>query len=307
MAWTAIADWPGNASGPSWAVGDPSAGGKVYAGGGRHVSTGLTVNENFVYDPDTNAWTALTAASTGRWDAPWAVYVSGLIYVGGGSNDGGALDSVEVYSVATNTWSSRASMPAAASLCGAARYGGTLYVFIGNALSGTKVFAYAIASNAWSQITPSSAKPGVYRATTVGDLIYTTGDTVLRAFDPLAEDWTTAAFTSATTFPVNLATIGTQLIAWAEASPATDDVYVWTPPGGEPTLLGETPPFEAGDNLPATGDTLYLLPKEGSASDACYMLGVEVLGGSVTTARDVIGDFRHRPRWPELARRAVDE
>jgi hypothetical protein len=84
------------------------------AEGRVYVFGGFTRSDGEVYDPTTDNWAAIAPMSTDR-DAYAAVTVGGNIYVmGGRSYSSGSyeyLNSCEVYNVASNSWSSFASMP----------------------------------------------------------------------------------------------------------------------------------------------------------------------------------------------------
>lgn len=304
MTWNAIADWPGAARGPAWAVGEPVAGGRIFTGGGDD-GLGVATAACHVYNPATNSWSAIAGMAQPRTRHPWAVYRSGLIYVGGGESPLATnLSAVEVYNVVTNTWVSRASMPTAAPRPGAGLFGGTIYVFMGD-VGGTKVYSYSIGSNTWATITPASVENKSDAAVTLlGDLMYVSGDTRLRTWDPVAGQFgsTYVADLASGGFATDMAltTLGTQLVMWG-GSTVGSDVKVNTPSAGNTwTGLGETSPIAADTHSPASGDALYLLPPRGSTAKASYKLDVDVVGEAVHSALDDVGEFRYHPRWPEL-------
>jgi len=75
----------------------------------------------------------------------------GLIYAIGG-NSGSNIVTVEAYNPATNTWTTRASMPTGRVGLGAASAGGLIYAIGGDSSTGTQlttVEAYSAASNLW--------------------------------------------------------------------------------------------------------------------------------------------------------------
>jgi hypothetical protein len=103
--------------------------GRFYAFGGYGINHVVqnTVNE---YDPLTNQWTPKTAMPTNRWGM-MAVEFDGLIYVFGGQGTSAATGVVEVYNPATDSWTSRANLPATISFQGlmAIRFGERIHLF----------------------------------------------------------------------------------------------------------------------------------------------------------------------------------
>ena len=79
--------------------------------------------------------------------------INGIVYVPGGHNgDGIYTKSLYAYNPATNTWSSKAAMPAAIGCGGSGVLGGKLYVYgtcgpDGGSLGG--LYAYDPATNSW--------------------------------------------------------------------------------------------------------------------------------------------------------------
>eukprot|EP00485_Elphidium_margaritaceum_P016472 CAMPEP_0202726086 /NCGR_PEP_ID=MMETSP1385-20130828/184433_1 /ASSEMBLY_ACC=CAM_ASM_000861 /TAXON_ID=933848 /ORGANISM="Elphidium margaritaceum" /LENGTH=437 /DNA_ID=CAMNT_0049392299 /DNA_START=107 /DNA_END=1420 /DNA_ORIENTATION=+ len=85
-----------------------TVGQKVYFMGG--LQNGVISGESFVYDTVSDSWTALSAMTQSRF-APGCSYYNEKIYVFGGQTAGGEwgygdyLDSVEIYDIASQTWS----------------------------------------------------------------------------------------------------------------------------------------------------------------------------------------------------------
>ncbi len=114
--WTTKASMPTPRAGVAAASWDN----KIYVLGGRAGNTiGLPImvyNLNEVYDPSTNTWTSLAPMPLAVYDhyATVAVKVKDKdkIYIFGGFTSAGiATDEVQIYDIATDTWSSGASMP----------------------------------------------------------------------------------------------------------------------------------------------------------------------------------------------------
>jgi formylglycine-generating enzyme required for sulfatase activity/N-acetylneuraminic acid mutarotase len=130
--------------------------GKIYAVGGVDVDGNniATVEE---YDPVNDTWISRASLATSRRDPGIAATNYGKIYVMGGSRvgyDGDVLDENEEYDIATNTWTTRASMPTKRTCLGAAvGPDGKVYA-IGGATS--NVEAYNPSNNSWETIASMS-------------------------------------------------------------------------------------------------------------------------------------------------------
>jgi large repetitive protein len=127
-AWTTGADLIGPA------VENPAAvahGGKMYVFGGSTDPFKNAVNNASVYNPATNAWTALPSMPTRRGGAT-AQVIDGKIYVAGGIDvNGASLASVDVFDIASGTWSAGPAMGTRRDNAGSAVLDGKLYVFGG--------------------------------------------------------------------------------------------------------------------------------------------------------------------------------
>jgi hypothetical protein len=147
-SWTSLAPIPEGGEGMT---------GICYAGR-IHVFGGDGTDRHFIYDTTTDSWS--TGAPLPRTlvmgaAAGWA----GKIYVAGGDNDffiGGVSDEVNVYDVASDTWTGTASpMPFATGFAGFAQAGPYLYVVGGwnNDSPDTNVAAaqrYDLRTDTWS-------------------------------------------------------------------------------------------------------------------------------------------------------------
>jgi N-acetylneuraminic acid mutarotase len=151
--WTAKAPLPDNPRAETVAVSDGSY---VYLIGGRPV--GLVGNDLWRYDPATDTWRSLSPMPTARATEHMAVYYQGHIYVvGGRMSDApggwGALSTLEIYDIATDTWTVGAPMPEPRSDAVAIEYGGKIYVFGGFDETGAirdTTFIYDISSDTWT-------------------------------------------------------------------------------------------------------------------------------------------------------------
>jgi N-acetylneuraminic acid mutarotase len=202
-------------------------GGKVYAFGGfippaAGPPAWVPIDNAWEYDPATDAWKALAPMPTRR-GSPVAAAVGGKIYViGGASIHPGsrepavhparphrALDTVEEYDPATDTWRARSPMPTARNHAAVGVVGAKIYViggrlgaaFISVASNTDVVEEYDPATDQWGAIkarmpTPRSAVAwGVH-----GGRIYVAGGEfqddrlmaayrALEAYDPATDRW----------------------------------------------------------------------------------------------------------------------
>ena len=152
--WTTVAPVPAALEYPTVV----SSGTAAYIMGGANT-TGASVNTLYRYNPATNDYTTLapSAAGTSTWNAAGA-YLNGKIYkIGGYHSEAGAttgLATVEIYDIATNTWSLGAPYPQAAGWISAFVQGNFLYAAGGldtavGAVPLTKTYRYDPATNMW--------------------------------------------------------------------------------------------------------------------------------------------------------------
>lgn len=161
-------------------------GGRIYAIGGRNGSvprsgTPLAVNE--VFDPTTNSWSTAAPMPTARGDLAAAAR-GDKIYVVGGWNpsvctgSGGTCNTVKIYDVASDSWSTGASMPTARSSLAAAVQGNTLFAIAGvtrfAAFVGTNE-SYDIAANTWASAATKPTPTGETFGVSHGGQIFVVG------------------------------------------------------------------------------------------------------------------------------------
>lgn len=142
MSWTELTSKPGASEQPGLVA--DNSGGLLYAFGGIGGSGRTT--EAHVYDPDTDAWSAIASMNVARGDNPGGFELGGLIYAFGGSDTPGqsAVATAERYNPATDTWSNIASMPRARALKGVgAVSGGVGYAIGGRNFDGSASVAQA--------------------------------------------------------------------------------------------------------------------------------------------------------------------
>jgi serine protease AprX len=139
--------------------------GKIYNIGGYNENLEVT-DTNRIYDIASNIWLPtgapmpqpLSQMATAVWD--------GVIYVAGGNNSAGRVDTLYAYHIDSNTWTTLTSMPETVTLPGFGVIDGKLYIAGGSSNAGylNTLYIYDIATNQW--ITPGAnllqaiARPG---------------------------------------------------------------------------------------------------------------------------------------------------
>jgi hypothetical protein len=136
--------------------------GKIYVMGGGGT------NQMYIYDTASNTWSAGAPVPEGIEGAAAGAF-NGKVYLVGGDNNfdpgDGVYNTVEIYDVASDSWSSGASMPVGSSNPGGVQVGNYLYVAGGWGTSSpganlTETERYDMSSNTWEQgpaFTPAKA------------------------------------------------------------------------------------------------------------------------------------------------------
>ena len=176
--------WSQKASGPtSRAMASAVAVGKViYVIGGRNES-GIT-NVVEAYDTARNSWKQVRRMPTARWNHMVAE-VGGQIYVMGGitgvGNRRNAIDKVEIYDTAKDSWSSGTPMPKAKHGAIAAASQGKIYILGGRIGAGDSGYAtgsvevYDAAQKTWDSARPMKKARTGSQAAIVDDKIFVIG------------------------------------------------------------------------------------------------------------------------------------
>lgn len=174
-------------------------------GGGAPIADGWVE----AYDPTTDSWTTKSPMPTPRSDFGIAV-VNGIIYTIGGGGAACAVPTyracttVEAYDPATDTWTTKASLPTPRMSLGAANAGGIIYAVGGSNDANfwlATVEAYDPASDTWStKASLATARFGLGVAAINGRVYalggymavdnYATLTPVLEAYDPATNTWT---------------------------------------------------------------------------------------------------------------------
>jgi hypothetical protein len=135
--------------------------GIIYALGGRD---GVALQKIEAYDPNTNTlvpWIPRAPLPAARELPNGAAVINGKIYVAGGLTALGPTRSLYLYNAASNSWSTKASMPIRSHGGAAAAIDGKLWVIATPAGEGgfytneTRLFRYDPATDTWSEREPA--------------------------------------------------------------------------------------------------------------------------------------------------------
>jgi N-acetylneuraminic acid mutarotase len=202
LSWSARAPMPT----PREGLGVAAIDSFIYAVGGNTTgSTPVATLERF--DPAANTWSALAPMSAPRRFLAAAAASNGKLYAVGGETVSGVattVGTVEEYDPATNTWTTKASMPTPRKQFSLVAIDGLLYAVGG---STTALEVYDPAANTWTTKTPLPFPMNTSAAAAADGVLY-----VMGGFSTLAYDvaWNTWAF------KLNIATGRTELAAAAQ-------------------------------------------------------------------------------------------
>ncbi len=154
QGWTDVAPLPRDVYGSPTTATE----GRVYSGGGYSFTAGGMVQNFQSWNPDTNVWTPLAPLPDLLNLEGSLVYGhNGKIYLFGGEDAVASTVSsaTRIYTIATNTWSSGASMPDVRAFMGAGYYNGSIYLAGGYSTGNvtdaqTQLWRYDIASNTFN-------------------------------------------------------------------------------------------------------------------------------------------------------------
>jgi N-acetylneuraminic acid mutarotase len=198
--WVALAPCPIGVSRPAGAFVD----GHFFVIGGEETG-GVRTGYVQEYDPGAASWTTANAFMPTPSSNLCGAVIGGDIYIPGGYTGTAYLNTLQVYTPATDSWQTIATDPLPAGLSGpaCAASGGKLYVFGGSA-TGTYVaetYVYDPAAAAGSRSSSGASAPvtGAYGdAIAVDGYIYyagmrnaTTDLTDVHRYDPAGNSWTT--------------------------------------------------------------------------------------------------------------------
>lgn len=164
------------------------------------------VNALLSYDPLEDAWTELAPMPSYRYIFTTGVVDDRLFVIGGngtvddepqGSQDWEYKDYVQVYDVASDTWSNAAPEPEPTGGAASCTLGSRIYVFGGDVSNRTTV--YDASTDTWSEATPPPLPRNAHTCVTVGEVFYLLGGRVstggelalVERYDPTADAWST--------------------------------------------------------------------------------------------------------------------
>jgi N-acetylneuraminic acid mutarotase len=150
--------------------------GKIYVVGG--ISGGVGVNTVERFDPVANSWESATVADLPAPDPLHHVAVTaagGYLYaIGGYHGSFNAVDSVYRYDPVSNTWTPRASLPAAQGSMAAVTIGGIIYA-VGGTPNTNVLVSYNPGTNSWSVLNPLPTQREHHAAAAVDGRLYVIG------------------------------------------------------------------------------------------------------------------------------------
>lgn len=210
-------------------------------------------------------WTQRASMATAR-DRPGVVGLNGKIYVFGGSNASGALNSVEIYNPNTDTWKAGPSMPGPKSAASAVVVNGLIYVLGGN----ESVYSLDPSTNVWSIRAPIPVTfSGPAAIAVLDNKIYLTqGSQWMYCYDPITDHWSPKtpipiARSIASFAPLNgkLYAIGGNAPGKGRTEIARIDIYdpvtdSWVIDGAAPL---DTPRTHLGSPMPVVNERIYVM------------------------------------------------
>lgn len=227
------------------------ANGKVYVFGGSGGSS--SYNNVQEYDPQTDTWQAKKNMPTAR-SGTSSVAVNGKIYVFGGYtgnyftwSGGNTLDTVEMYDPATDTWTSKKSMPIQVGDVATAVYEGKIYVFGGltnGAISVSNVNIYDPATDTWTAKTNMAQTIHSSIAVVLNDKIYLVGGVhldgsgmhlkSLKEYNPVTDTWSSKADLPVATASISATIYSNKIFAIGGDTPSeTSIVRAYDPVNNE--------------------------------------------------------------------------
>jgi N-acetylneuraminic acid mutarotase len=142
---------------------------RVFAIGGYGGENGEYLDTVFEYDPVSDHWAPRQSMDIARTQHS-VVELDGLIYVLGGLNDSGTLDSVEVYNPEADQWHSAVSLESPLESFGAVSESGKIHV-----LHHTIHYTYSPESGKMADLTPMPSSRHGFGVTVLDGVLYALG------------------------------------------------------------------------------------------------------------------------------------
>ncbi len=184
-------------------------GGNLYAIGGRGAPPVGSRLERYAVATDT--WATLSLMPTARAGLGAAVKGDAIFAIGGRTSgspcSGGALNNVERYDIASDTWTAVTPLPSALSDVAAIEHGGRIFVFGGCTNTGTLVSTVSIydpMTDSWSPGAPMPRdRAALYQVGKKGNQIYVMGGVTTTVLDRATVDVYDVTTDSWTTLPAS--------------------------------------------------------------------------------------------------------
>ncbi|WP_326719861.1 carboxypeptidase regulatory-like domain-containing protein [Streptomyces sp. NBC_00243] len=281
--WTTVADYPTPIMDNAAATID----GKVYSVGGIDASGESA--KGYVYDPVSQAWSALPNMTSAR-EAPQAATSGGKLYVfGGWGSTVEPVATVEIYNPSSRTWSTGATNPKPYAGAAVSVLGGKFYLVGGCddiACGTTDVQVYDPVADTWSSAKAYPETTSWLGCGAIDNQMYCAGGTKSSTtskhtyvYDPTSDSWTPGA-----DLPIDL---------WAMGySVANDQLLVSggvTSGNSAVTNQGFTydPHADSWSALPNSNNTAY----RGAAACGFYKIGGSTGGASLSSASEVLPGY----------------
>ncbi|HEX4697625.1 MAG TPA: kelch repeat-containing protein, partial [Candidatus Udaeobacter sp.] len=143
--------------------------------GGKLYSFGANVGETFVYDPNSNSWSARASSHYVHRGTAAVGVINGKIYVAGGAGTPSERE-VEVYDPVANTWSVKAPMHVPRNHTGGGVINGKFYVVGGRHGPSTDALeVYNPQTNTWSMLAPMPTARSGFASAVVNNEIWVFG------------------------------------------------------------------------------------------------------------------------------------
>jgi N-acetylneuraminic acid mutarotase len=280
--WTTVADYPTTIMDNGVATID----GKVYSVGGIG-SAGLTANA-YVYDPATQAWSALPNMRVAR-EAPEVAAVDGKLYVFGGWDFHGlTVPTTEIYDPATNAWAGGATIPKPYAGAGVSVVGGKIYLVGGctGPCGLTDVQVYDPASDSWSSAHAYPESTSWLSCGGISGEVYCAGGAAgtvtskhAYVYDPSADSWSPVA-----DMPIDL---------WGSGYSAANGQLLVSGgvTNGNSTVTNQGYAYDPGSNawtaLPNSNNTIY----RGGSACGFYKIGGSTGGRTPSKSSEVLPGY----------------
>ncbi|WP_405691675.1 kelch repeat-containing protein [Streptomyces sp. NBC_00057] len=281
--WTTVADYPM----PIMDNGVATLDGKVYSVGGFNGT--IAVNKAYVYDPGTQAWSALPNLSIAR-SAPQAAAYGGKLYVfGGWDTSGRPVAKTEIYDPATGAWSTGADTPKPYAGGAVTVFNGKIYIVGGctdDACGKTDVQAYDPVSDSWSSGAAYPEPVSWLGCSAIANKLYCAGGATpvsatkhAYSYDPSSHSWTAVA-----DLPIDL---------WGMGYSAADGKLLVSGgvTNGFTTITNQGFAYDPGSNawtaLPNSNNAVY----RGGSACGFYKIGGSPAGGDAAKNSELLPGY----------------